>query len=89
MAILCHMAPAAPSEKINVTWAFLQLPKQKNELKGARLKFCKHNTISPNPIGNIDAHKCKSWISPVSDRTYLNILMNSPEKDDSSGHMPT
>ena len=29
----------------------------------------------------IYAHTCKSWISPVSDRTYLNILdmMNSPE----------
>ena len=28
------------------------------------------------------AHTCKSWISPVSNRTYLNILdmMNSPGK---------
>ena len=33
-------------------------------------------------IGNKYAHTCKSWISPASDRTYLNILdmMNSPEK---------
>ena len=39
----------------------------------------------------IYAHTCKIWISPVSDRTYLNILdmMNSPEKGDSPGHMPT
>ena len=39
----------------------------------------------------IYAHTCKSWISPASDRSYLNILdmMNSPEKGDSSGHMPT
>ena len=40
---------------------------------------------------DVCSHTCKSWISPVSDRTYLNILdmMNSPEKGDSSGHMPT
>ena len=38
----------------------------------------------------IYAHTCKIWISPVSDRTYLNILdmMKSPEKGDSSDHMP-
>ena len=36
-------------------------------------------------------HTCKIWISPVSDKTYLNILdrMKSPEKGDSSGQMPT
>ena len=41
-------------------------------------------------ISSIHAHTCKSWISPVSDRTYLNVLdmMNSPEKGDSSGHLP-
>ena len=39
----------------------------------------------------INAHTCKIWISPVSDGTYLDILdtMKSPEKGDSSGHMPT
>ena len=40
---------------------------------------------------NLYAHTCKSWISPVTEGTYLNILdmMKSPEKGDSSGHLHT
>ena len=69
----------APSVNIEVRTHFEQnFEAESNFLS---LKLCSF-------ISNTNMLTRKSWISPVSNRTYLNILdmMNSPGKGDSSGY---